>query len=116
MLGFLHDRIAAEGHTVEFFGADQMPPRLNGRVARFAFPWLLWRHAVAAAKAGKPFDIVNVHEPSAAAIALGKRAAGNPLLVVTSHGVEDRGWQITLEDARLGRAPLSLKTRRSGTR
>ncbi|HEX3313372.1 MAG TPA: glycosyltransferase family 4 protein, partial [Gemmataceae bacterium] len=111
MLGFLHDRVAADGHTVEFFGADQVSPRLNRRLGRFAFPWLLWQHAVAAAKAGKPFDIINVHEPSAAAIALGKRAAGNPLLVVTSHGVEERGWEVALEDARLGRAPLPLKTK-----
>src|SRR5438093_826206 len=88
MLGFLHDRVAQDGHTIEFFAAEQVPSRLNGRWGRFSFPWLLWRHAVAAAKAGRAYDVVNVHEPSAAVIAMGKHAAGNPFLVVTSHGVE----------------------------
>jgi hypothetical protein len=32
MLGFLHDRVAAEGHTVEFFGADQT--RSRSRLSR----------------------------------------------------------------------------------
>ncbi len=111
MLGFLHDRVAADGHIVDYFSAEDVPARLNGRLGRFAFPWLAWRRAVAAARAGRPYDIVNVHEPSAAFLALGRRAAGNPLLAVTSHGVEERGWAVAREDARLGRAPLSLKTR-----
>jgi len=111
MLGSLHDRVEADGHTVEYFTAEQLPPRLGGRLARFTFPWLLWRHTVAAAKAGRPYDVVNVHESSGAILALGRHAAGNPFLVITSHGVEDRGWAVTREDARLGRSPLSLKAR-----
>ncbi|MCE9564906.1 MAG: glycosyltransferase [Planctomycetes bacterium] len=111
MLLSLHDRVEADGHTVEYFTAEQLPTRFGGRLARFTFPWLLWRHTVAAAKAGRPYDVVNVHEPSGAILALGKRAAGNPFLVITSHGVEDRGWAVTREDASLGRTPLSLKTR-----
>ena len=111
MLGFIHDAVEADGHAVEFFTADDVPPRWGGRLARFSFPWLLWRHAAKAAEAGKPFDIVNVHEPSAALVALWKKAAGDPFVAVTSHGVEDRGWAVAREDAALGRAPLSLKTR-----
>ena len=32
-------------------------------------------------------------------------------MVVTSHGVEQRGWELGLEEARLGRLPLSRKSR-----
>jgi glycosyltransferase involved in cell wall biosynthesis len=111
MLGFLHDRVERDGHAVEYFGSEQVPARLGGRWARLAFPWLVWRHAAAAARAGRPYDVVNVHEPAAAVVALRRRSAGNPFVVVTSHGVEDRGWAVVREDARLGRAPLSVKTR-----
>lgn len=111
MLGFIHDRVEKDGHAVEFFSAENIPPRWAGRLAKFIFPWLIWRHAVSAAKSGRPYDLINVHEPSAAVVALLKRTAGKPLIAVTTHGVEDRGWAVALEDARLGRAPLSLKTR-----
>jgi glycosyltransferase involved in cell wall biosynthesis len=111
MLGFLHDRVQEDGHTVEYFTADAVPARFNRRMARFSFPWLLWRHVVRAAKAGRPYDVVNVHEPSGAFLALGKKAAGQPFLAVTSHGVEDRSWVVALDDARLGRVDLSTRTR-----
>lgn len=111
MLGFIHDRIAALGHQVDYFCAEDVPVRLNGRWGRFSFPWLLWRRAVNAAKQDRPYDIINVHEPSAAVLVLGKKSAGNPKIVVTSHGVEQRGWQISLEECRLGRERLSLKSR-----
>jgi glycosyltransferase involved in cell wall biosynthesis len=111
LLGFLHDQVKKDGNEVDFFTSEHIPLCLNSRLGRFAFPWLLWRYAVAAAKAGRPYDVVNVHEPSSAAVTLGKSAAGNPFIVVTSHGVEDRGWAIALEDGRLGRARLRLQTR-----
>lgn len=111
LLGFIHDRVERDGHHVEYFCAEQVPARFKGRLGRHAFSWLVWRHAVAAARAGRPFDVVNVHEPSAAVLALGKRAAGNPFIAVTTHGVEDRSWGVTLEDTRLGRSAVALRTR-----
>jgi glycosyltransferase involved in cell wall biosynthesis len=111
LMGFIHDRVERDGHAVDYFGAEQVPSRWPSRLSRFTFPWLLWRHLVAANKSGRPYDIVNIHEPSAAFVAMRKSAAGNPRLVITSHGIEDRGWQVSLEDARLGRVPLSRKTR-----
>jgi glycosyltransferase involved in cell wall biosynthesis len=111
MLGFLHDRVKADGHSVEFFAAEQLPPRLGGRFARFAFPLLALKHARAAARAGRPYDIINIHEPSSAAIARFKGLAGNPFVAVTSHGVEERGWGIEREDARLGRIRIGWRKR-----
>jgi glycosyltransferase involved in cell wall biosynthesis len=111
MLGFVHDEVARHGHRVDYFCAEDVPRRLNGRAGRFTFPLLLLRHAAAAARAGRPYDIINVHEPSAAAVAAAPWLTGNARLVVTSHGVEQRGWEVSLEESRLGRAPLSPKTR-----
>src|SRR5439155_10639436 len=53
------------------------------------------------------------HEPSAAAVACFRGPAGEPRLVVTSHGVEQRGWEVTLEEARLGRTRVSRISRLS---
>jgi glycosyltransferase involved in cell wall biosynthesis len=111
MVGFLHDRVAHDGHMVEYFTAERVPSRLHGALSWFAFPWLLWRHAVAAAAAGRPYDAINVHERSGAVLALGKRAAGNPYLILTGHGQEERAWAVTLEEARLGRMTIPLRTR-----
>lgn len=111
MLGFIHDRVAADGHTVEFFASEQVPGWCAGRWARYAFPLLVLRHARRAALAGRPYDVVNVHEPSAWAVACFKRYAGNPTVVVTTHGIEERGWNVIRQDARLGRDRLRLRTR-----
>lgn len=111
MLGFLHQRVVQDGHRVEFHTSDDIPPHLNRRLGRFVFPWKVWRRAVMEAKAGRPFDVINIHEPSGAVVAFGRRAAGNPALIVTSHGVEERGWEVRKEDSRLGRNPLRLRTR-----
>lgn len=108
---FIHDQLAQAGHTIDYLCADEVPPQFQGRLSRFAFPLLVRRRANAAARAGKPYDIVNVHEPSAAAIAKYKRAAGNPIVVAMTYGVERRGWDLKLEEMRLGRESISLKTR-----
>jgi glycosyltransferase involved in cell wall biosynthesis len=111
LMGFIHDEVEKAGHQVDYLGSDSLPPIMRGKLSRFAFPWMVWRHAVAAANRGEPYDIVNVHEPSGSCITWGKKAAGNPLVVAMSFGVEDRGWEIVKFDAALGRNPLSLKTK-----
>jgi len=111
IMGFIHDQLVTAGHSVDYLCAEDVPPGLNGRLARFAFPILVRRHAVAGARSGKQDDVKNVHEPSAAAGSTCKRAAGNPIVVVTSHGVERRGWDLALEELRSGREGPPLKTR-----
>lgn len=111
IMGFIHDRVAEAGHEVEYLCAEDLPAQHRGRRARFAFPFLVRRRAVEAARSGRPFDIVNVHEPQAAVIGHWRRAAGNPRVVVTSHGVERRSWELALEERRLGRGGPSLRSR-----
>ena len=102
LMGEIHDRIVARGATVDYLCAEDVPKRLQNRWQRFTYPYLVARH-VRQAK----YDIVNVHEPSGALVALLK---GRTKVVVTSHGLEQRGWEISLEDAKLGRNGPSRKT------
>jgi glycosyltransferase involved in cell wall biosynthesis len=111
MMGFIHDRVAAKGHSVEYLCADDVPAMARGRWARLAFPIFVRRRAIDAARRGQPFDVINVHEPSGAAIIVGRRAFGSPAVVLTSYGVEWRAWDAKLDDLRAGRGGPSLRTR-----
>jgi len=111
LMTFIHERLAGAGHSVEYFCAEDIPALLGGRLSRLSFPALVLRHVARAAKRGEPYDLVNVHEPASAAVAAFKGLAGSPVVVVTSHGVERRGWNLALEELRLGREGPSLKTR-----
>jgi len=103
LMGFVHDQVAAAGHHVAYFCAEDMPLRLAPRWKRLLFPLYLYAHVRAAAAGGERYDIVNVHEPSSAAVVVGRRPLGQPVIVVTTHGVEQRGWELSLEEAKLGR-------------
>ncbi len=110
-MAFIHDHLISAGHSVDYFCAEDVPPGLGGRFARFSFPVLIRNQAMIAARSGKPYDLINVHEPSAAAISKFRASAGNPVVVVTSFGVERRGWDLALEELKLGREGPSLKSR-----
>jgi glycosyltransferase involved in cell wall biosynthesis len=94
IMGFLHDRVAAAGHEVEYFTSEEVPPRLRGRIRRFGFPALLWQHVRARQRGPRPFDVVNAHEPVAAALSVDLPLRRSFQLVVTSHGVERRAWEL----------------------
>lgn len=111
IMTFIHNQLAEAGHTVEYFCAEDVPEVLGGRLSRFSFPLRVLGHARRAARGGRPYGIINVHEPSSAAIATFKKLAGNPAVVVTSHGVERRGWNLALEELRLKRLGPSLPSR-----
>jgi glycosyltransferase involved in cell wall biosynthesis len=112
IMGSTGDVLAAAGHQVDYFCAEQARGYgAGGRLARFTYPAAVLRHARSRARRGEPYDIVNCHEPSAAAIALGRRLAGNPRVVVWTHGVERRAWRFALEEAALGREGPALRSR-----
>lgn len=113
LMGFIHDRVESAGHEIEYLCADDVPSEWSGWYGRrVAFPMAVRSRAIAARSAGRPFDIVNVHEPSAApvTIARGNRA---PAIVVTSHGLERRAWELAIQEGRLGRQAPAWRTRLS---
>src|SRR5207245_6445768 len=93
IMKLIHNRTACAGHTIEYLCAEHAPASALGRFGRFVFPLLVWRRVVAAARSGQPYDVVNVHEPSAALVATVKTGLGGCVVVVTSHGVESRDWE-----------------------
>jgi glycosyltransferase involved in cell wall biosynthesis len=112
LMTFIHQRLSETANcTVDFLCEEDVPVRWKGRLSRFGFPALVYRKAREAAAQGKPYDIINVHEPSSAAIASFKRNVGNTKVVVTSYGIERRAWNLALEERRLGREGPSLKSR-----
>ena len=111
LMSFAHDHVVAAGHSVEYFCSEDVPASLHGPISRFAFPLMVVNRARAAMQEGRPFDVINVHEPSGAAISLLKKTAGSPRVVVTSYGVERRGWTRRLEEARLGRDVVKFRSK-----
>ena len=105
----IHAEVARAGHTVDYFCTEDAPPAARGRWGRFFFPHAVRRRAVAAASAGRPYDVVNVHEPSGSAIT--RTPPPGTRVMVTSHGVEHRAWDLALEELRLGRSGPGWKTR-----
>lgn len=111
LMGFIHDRVAAAGHDVDYLCADDVPPAWASWYGRrVAFPMAVRSRAIDADRAGRPYDIVNVHEPSAAPALIGRRAS-SPAVVVTSHGLERRAWELAKEEGLLGREGPGWRTR-----
>src|SRR5258708_39376569 len=85
LMSFAHDQLVAAGHSVDYFCAEDIPGWQKGQVARFGFPFMAFQHARRAAANGQRFDVVNIHEPSAAAVTWLKSMAGSPRVVVMSY-------------------------------
>ena len=113
LMGFIHDQIVEAGHEVDLLCADDLSTVWHHTLAqRLIFPLKVRRRATLAARSGRPYDIVNVHESSAAFVAAMRNvAAGSPAIIVTSHGLERRAWELAKEEARLGREGPALRTR-----
>jgi glycosyltransferase involved in cell wall biosynthesis len=111
LMAFIHDRIESAGHEVEYFCADDVPAAWGGWWGRrVSFPVAVRAKAIEANRSGRPYDIVNVHEPSAAPLVLARRAHAASV-VVTSHGLERRAWELAKEEGQLGREAPRWRTR-----
>jgi glycosyltransferase involved in cell wall biosynthesis len=111
LLAFIHDRLESAGHEVDYFCSDDVPASWAawwGR--RVSFPMAIRAKAIAADRSGRPYDIVNVHEPSAAPLLIHRRVHA-AAVVITSHGLERRAWELAKEEGRLGREAPGWRTR-----
>ena len=111
IMEFIHDEIAACGHDVDWLTSEDVPRRWGATRVRLGFPWLVYRRALEAKQSGAPYDIVNVHEPHGALVALAQSRVTRHGVVITSHGVEQRAWELALEEARLGRGGPTPRSR-----
>jgi glycosyltransferase involved in cell wall biosynthesis len=111
IMAFIHDRLESAGHAVEYFCADDVPASWAGWWGRrVSFPIAIRAKTIEADRRGRPYDIVNVHEPSAAPLLIGRRAHA-AAIVVTSHGLERRAWELAKDEGRFGRETPGWRTR-----
>jgi glycosyltransferase involved in cell wall biosynthesis len=111
MMESMHAALEEFGWEIEYFTADDLNFIASPRLRRYAFSWYTRRHALRALVAGRPYDIINIHEPSGAALVFGKPRLGNPAVVAMSHGLEQRYWELCLQGGQRGPKPPSLKER-----
>ena len=92
----LADALRRRGHTVETLLREDVPAWASlGRSARLAFPMVSARRVV---RQAAKYDVVVIHEPSAAAYTLARKwNSALPPCVVMSHGVEQRCWDLNGE-------------------
>lgn len=105
------DALQAMGHTVEYLMAEELgdcgPPRLR----RFTIPWQVVRQVRERLRAGHRYDVVEIHEPIAAAYCLLRRRWRLPPVTVACYAAERRAnelWRAYRRDQGL---PVSLKQR-----
>ena len=111
MMEASHKALAPFGWTTEFFTADDMPASASARFRRYAFSWYARSHARKAFLRGEPYDIINIHEPSGTALVLRRGPIGCPAVVATSHGLEERYWELRLSKNAANPDPPGLKER-----
>jgi glycosyltransferase involved in cell wall biosynthesis len=98
LMGRAHDELERVGHEVDYLSADDVSPATRGSAGRFLFPWKVRQAVVDAVRRGSPYDVVNVHEPHGAAVAMLRGGQNGTAVVAMTHGVEQRGWEIALTD------------------
>jgi glycosyltransferase involved in cell wall biosynthesis len=108
LMGRAHDELENAGHDVDYLSADDVGPAARGPAGRFLFPLAVRRTVVNAVRRGRPYDVVNVHEPHGAAVAMLRGGQNGTAVVAMTHGVEQRGWEMSLTHAA---TRPSLKTR-----
>jgi glycosyltransferase involved in cell wall biosynthesis len=111
MMESIHGELESFGWKTAYFTADDMPASRSQRFQRYAFPWYVRRHARAAFLRGEPYEIVNIHEPSGAAVVFGQSRIGGPAVVGMSHGLEQRYWELRLRKNSPSPDPPTWKTR-----
>lgn len=106
------DALVRLGHKVDYVYGPALGKVWPVKLRRFVIPARAASHAIRLHCAGGNYDIVEMHEPIAAAyIALRRLYRNLPPCVVLSFGIEARGHRAKLEYRRTVGLPVSLKQR-----
>jgi glycosyltransferase involved in cell wall biosynthesis len=98
---FVTAELRAAGHCVDLVFAEELRPFFTGRLRRFATPARAVRLAWSRIKSGERYDVVEIHEPLAAAYAAVRRVTRSfPPLLVSVYALETRAHQTRLDYAR----------------
>lgn len=108
------DALVRLGHKVDYVYGPALGKVSPVKLRRFITPARAASHAIRLHRAGGNYDIIEMHEPIAAAyIALRRWYRNLPPCVVLSFGIEARGHRAKLEYRRTVGLPVSLKQRLS---
>jgi glycosyltransferase involved in cell wall biosynthesis len=103
------DELAARGHEIEYWFSDKIEVSCRVQFSRFAVPLRIVERIREAMAGGRRWDVVEIHEPAAAAYAWNRHAF--PPLVIFSYGLEDRFHRAAIAYRRLKGLPVTLKNR-----
>lgn len=104
------DVLVAQGHTVDYLYAEDLPTSGTARWRRLILPYLLPRFVKAKLRNGRSYDVIEIHEPLAAPYCFLRRHDKIlPPVVVYSHGLEERSIRAEKAYCRQKRLPYSLK-------
>ena len=106
------DQLREMGHTVDLLFSEDVPRKSIGASDRFVFPVALVKVVRDIIRRRGPYDVVEIHEPSAAWYCYQRKRDNTlPPCVVMSHGSEGNYWQHRLAlDCHLDRK-TSIKSR-----
>ncbi len=111
MMESIHDQLEARGWQIDYFTSESVPQGASARRRRHGFGWYVRQFARHAYRNGRPYDVINIHEPSGLALVYGKAAMGNPAIVAMSHGLELRHWELRMRVTPPGPARPGWKER-----
>lgn len=111
MMESIHIALESFGWETDYFTAEDMADVWSQRLRRYSFSWHARRHARRSFLRGKPYNIINIHEPAGAAMVFAKSRFGRPAIVAMSHGVEQRYWELRLRGGSAGSDAPGLKER-----
>ena len=108
------DILAASGHQVDYAFSDQFRAVTPATLRRFTVPLQIPSLIRRLQSQGKQYDVVEIHEPLAAAYCfLRPFLKGLPPMVIFSHGLEERAQRAELAYWRRKGLPISFKNRYS---
>ncbi len=105
------DELIRRGHQVEHLFADDLAVSCRPQLRRFFAPLRVVQRVRERLASGDRLDVVEIHEPAAAAYAWRRRTL--PPLVIFSYGLEDRSHRAALNYQRQKALPVTLKNRYS---
>ncbi len=112
VMHFTSEQLVASGHEVDFLFNQDLRTRLPARFDRFCVPIRIVQLVFRSIRAGRNYDVVEIHEPSAAAYALARSVISClPPLIVISYGIESRAEPITIKYAHAKHLPMTWKQR-----
>lgn len=108
------DVLVQAGHQIDYWFSERLQSRAPAGLRRFTTPLKIAALVRQSQRQGQHYDVVEIHEPIAAAYCLLRRSRKTlPPVAIFSHGLEERGHRAELEYRRQKGMPVSLKKRYS---